>query len=652
MNANKFRVLTSSTNRAFLLSLLAVAGCSAGPQGGVVEGVAISEQPLLAATCGTTGGNLTLTLTGGDVAYIGRLAGCTVEPCVYANAKDSSGNLCTVNSTGKNIIVTGDATAAHVEKVVFDFSNGLFGLATTSTPFMSVTLDGTGATSASKVMVIPPLTGGNMALGANGLVIDAGAKRTGLHVDLSIAGISTDPAPKFEFNGGVGIDSFTGDVANVPTGFATPAALTAVAGAATTLNLTISGGAGADFLAGGAGSNTLIGGAGNDTFFQGTAVHAETIQGGDGVDTVDYGSRTLPVYVTPASDTGVTSAAFHTGAAGTGYVVGDILQLAGGTSGLPATLVVASVTSGAVTTVTVGNPGDGYGATGSAIVSTAVTGVGTGATFDTVGAAGNDGQPYQATGPVAAEGDIVSSDVEIINGGSANDILNAHGVSVTDVVLNGNAGDDKLTGGAGNDDLCGGAGNDRFFDNAGNDNLVGGAGLDTADYTTGTSVIACLNAADTAATKTCATQNGSTGEQDLVNGVLAKVCPRATLNVGLAAGGTALVAPTTPGGPMTVDVENMTGNPTAANTLRCGTLACTVFAGSAGDTIVGSPLADQIFGLGGSDTVTANGGADLIDLTGSASATETVDCGGAAVTLLYGASPTKHETACTSANVP
>ncbi|HTA89106.1 MAG TPA: calcium-binding protein [Polyangiaceae bacterium] len=644
MNHTKFRVLTSATSRAFLLSLLALAGCSGSPLDNGSENVAATDQPLLAATCTTTGGNLALTVGDGDVAYIGRISGCTVEPCVYANAKDSSGNLCAVNSTGKTISVTGDGTAAHVEKVVFDFSNGLFAEATTASPLMTVALDGTGPTSASKVMIIPPLAGGNMALGVNGLVIDATSKRTPLHLDMTIAGVSSDPAPKFEFNGGAGADSFTGDVANVPAGFATTAALTPVAGAATSLNLTISGGAGADFIAGGAGTNTLLGGAGNDTFVQGTAVHAETIQGGDGVDTVDYSARTAPVFVTPNSDTGVTTVAVHASGGGTGYTVGDVLSLAGGTSGLLATVTVATVSSGAVATVTISNPGDGYAATGTSIASTAVTGTGSGATFDTTGAAANDG--------AATEGDSVASDVEIINGGSGNDVLNAHAVTVTDVVLIGNAGDDKLTGGGGNDDLCGGAGNDRFFENAGNDNLVGGAGTDTADYSTGTGVIACLNAADTAATKTCVTQNGATGEKDLVNGVLAKVCPRATLNVGLAAGGTAVVAPTTPGGAMAVDVENLTGNPTAANTLRCGTLACTVFGGTAADTIVGSPLADQIFGLGGDDTVTANGGNDLIDLTGSASATETVDCGGNPVTLLFGATPTENLTACTSANIP
>jgi Ca2+-binding RTX toxin-like protein len=639
-----------------VLSLLAIAGCSGPAPNAASESVAFAEEGLLAAACDTTAGNLTLIVGDGDVAYIGRIAGCTVEPCVFANAKDASGNLCSVGSTGKSITVVGDGSATHAEKVVFDFSNGLFALAS-ATPLMSVTLDGTGAVSASKIMIIPPLTGGAMALGASGLDINASTKRgASQHLDMTIAGAASNPAPQFFFNGGVGADAFTGDVATVPAGFATSAVLTAVVGGAAQLNLTISGGAGADVLAGGAGSNTLIGGAGNDTFLQGTAVHAETIQGGDGVDTVDYGARTQPVFVTPGSDAGLASAVLHAGSAGSGYVVGDILQVSAGSAGLPATVEVASVVSSGVATVTVLDPGDGYLAA-SAVTTTALTGVGSGAELDTMAGGANDGQGYQAMGLVAAERDSISSDVEIVMGGSGDDVLDAHAVAVTDVVLIGNGGDDKLTGGGGNDDLCGGAGNDTFYENAGNDNIVGGAGIDTEDYSAGTSVVACLNVADTAASKTCAAQNGGkfggVAEKDVVNGVLAKVCPRATLNVG-AGGTTALVAPTTPGGPMTVDVENLTGALVAPNALRCGALACTVYGGVGADVIVGSPLRDQIFGLGGADTITANGGDDLVDLRGAAAGTNTVDCGGNAVAILTSTTNTLSGggTNCALADIP
>jgi len=642
--------------------LISLAACSAGTTDDAPEDVASTHQALLATACSTAGGNMALTLQDGEVGYVGRIAGCTTEPCVYANAKDSSGNLCVVASTGKTISVTGAGATTDVEKMVFDFSNGLFAVATTASPLMSVALDSpVGSVPASKVMIIPPVGGGNMALGVSGLDVDALTTRGATqHLDMTIAGNGGgEPGPTFEFNGGLGNDIFTGDIAGwstaLPTGWATAAALATVVGAPTTLNLTISGGPGNDTLAGGAGSNTLMGGPGNDIFLQSSTSHAETIQGGDGVDTIDYSARSAALFVTPNSDTGLSNAGITvpaaSGTGGAGYAVGDILSVAGGTAGLMATLQVTAAPSGVITTATVLSVGDGY-VTGTGIATTAITGVGAGATIDITAVANNDGQ--------AGEGDSVGLDVEIVNGGSGNDILNAHAVVVTDVVLNGNGGNDQLTGGGGNDDLCGGAGNDTFYENPGNDNLVGGAGLDTADYSTGTSVVSCLNVADTAAGKTCVAQNGGkfggVAEMDLVNGVLAKVCPRATLNVGVAAGGTAMVAPTTPGSAMAVDVENVTGNPAAANTLRCGTLACTVFGGTGSDTIVGSPLADQIFGLGGSDNVTTNGGDDLVDLTGSTTGSDTVNCNNNAVTILLSGGDTLNNggmgTNCGTANLP
>jgi hypothetical protein len=104
---------------------------------------------------------------------------------------------------------------------------------------------------------------------------------------------------------------------------------------------------------------------------------------------------------------------------------------------------------------------------------------------------------------------------------------------------------------------------------------------------------------------------------------------------------------------MVVDVENLTGNPTLPNALRCGPLPCTLFGGSASDTLGGGPGADLIVGGGGADTVAARGGNDVIDLihTG-ASSTQTVDCGAATVTLLIMSGDARSLTACGSANVP
>ena len=128
-------------------------------------------------------------------------------------------------------------------------------------------------------------------------------------------------------------------------------------------------------------------------------------------------------------------------------------------------------------------------------------GTGSGATLDIATVAPDDG--------ALGERDSVAADVEIVKGGSGNDVLNAYAITTTDVVLMGGPGDDILTGGAGNDDLCGRPGNDKLVDNLGDDNLVGGAGSDTADYSAGIGDVVCLGPLDQAKGMPCASQNGA-----------------------------------------------------------------------------------------------------------------------------------------------
>jgi Ca2+-binding RTX toxin-like protein len=617
----------------------AIAACSSSAPESNLENTGIVPDALLAAACDTTGGNLTLSLAAGEVGYVGRTAGCTVEPCVFANAVTSSGAICRVSSIGKTITVTG---AAGVEKMVVDYSAGLFAQATTSTPLVSITLGGAG----SKLMIVAPNAGSNMALGATGLDTNTLASRTPARVDVAIA-TNIDVL----FNGGTGADVFTGDVAGwapvaiLPKGWGTAATISAVTGAAFPGSLTANGGAGDDVLAGGAGSNTLLGGAGNDTFLQGSVFHPEIMNGGDGIDIVDYSARTAPVGVSVGINAAVATVTATGASTGTGYTVGDVLTLAGGKLS-PATVTVATATGGVINTVTLTTPGSGYAAAAGV---TATGGTGTGATFAIATLKSDDGDV------ATAEGDSVGANIEIVKGGSGNDILNAYAVTTTDVVLLGNAGDDKLTGGSGNDDLCGGAGDDTFYENVGNDNLVGGAGTDTADYSGGTGVVACLGAADQVAGKPCATQNGATGEKDVVNATLAKVCPRATLTADV--GGVATPAVAVPaaiqGAAMAIDVENLTGTASASNALYCGTLACTLFGGSAADTLWGGAATDIIVGKGGADTVKTNGSADLVDFThAGAGVIQTLDCHSDAVTVLIPTVDTQTFTACSIANIP
>ena len=104
---------------------------------------------------------------------------------------------------------------------------------------------------------------------------------------------------------------------------------------------------------------------------------------------------------------------------------------------------------------------------------------------------------------------------------------------------------------------------------------------------------------------------------------------------------------------MAVDVENLTGSPTSANALYCGTLACTLFGGSAADTLYGGASGDIIIGQGGADTVHTNGGTDLVDLThAGGSVLVTVDCNSNQVTILKASLDTTAYTNCSIANTP
>lgn len=658
------RSLLRTTHRVFLGSLFALAACSgASTPGSSSENVGSSEQALLTAVCTyPIAGTTDITIGNGEIGYAGFKSGCVAgagagntEPCVYFNAHDATGAVCTMNSvTGKLNVTPVGALAGHVEKMVLDFTNSLFGLNSAGTVLMNVTLDGaagavTAATPLSKIMVIAPAAGSNIAAGVNGIDLNALAARGATqYVDIAVSqGTGTADSVLFEIAGGAGADVITGDAtaatgwATMPTGWSTAAVLSAALGGALANPLIVNGNAGNDTIAGGAGLyNDLYGGPGNDTFLEAIGTHPEVMFGGDGVDTVDYSARGAghPLFLTPGSDTGLKVANVTVAVAGTGYAVNDVITVPAGSCshGSTATFQVATVTAApGVATLTVLNPGNNCAGVGLAVTDV-TTPAAAGATLTLVaGTQYNDGE--------VGEADSISSDVEIVSGGAGNDTIDASGVTGTDVALLGNAGNDILIGASGaasTSDLCGGAGNDTLYYVAGNGvrNLSGGAGEDVADYSNSATVIACLNMADVAAGKTCATQNGGVAtKKDVVNNTgLSKVCPHTPMLV-QAGAGTASVAPTTAGATMAVDVEDLIGNATAANTLQCGTLACMVQGGSAADTIVGSLLADNIWGGGGGlDSVTGNGGDDLIDLTHAAGGpfVYPVNCGGAQVTVL------------------
>jgi Ca2+-binding RTX toxin-like protein len=89
----------------------------------------------------------------------------------------------------------------------------------------------------------------------------------------------------------------------------------------------------------------------------------------------------------------------------------------------------------------------------------------------------------------SGEIDNVNSDVENVNGGSANDTITSPSWTFLVNVFQGNGGNDVLDGGGSDDVLMGGAGNDQIRGNSGNDDLAGGSGDDVIFGAAGNDII-------------------------------------------------------------------------------------------------------------------------------------------------------------------
>ena len=116
--------------------------------------------------------------------------------------------------------------------------------------------------------------------------------------------------------------------------------------------------------------------------------------------------------------------------------------------------------------------------------------------------AANDGQ--------SGEGDNVATDVEVITGGSANDVLVGGAIAN---LLEGGVGEDLLQGGAGNDTLDGGAadaGGDTLEGGEGDDSTHGGPGDDRVDGGNGRDFLDGGSGSDTA--------TGDAGDDSVLGG--------------------------------------------------------------------------------------------------------------------------------------
>jgi Ca2+-binding RTX toxin-like protein len=252
---------------------------------------------LLAADCIlNAAGDMTLNLAANETAYLFKRA---ADSKVVANAS-IAGNECTTSATNK-ITINGSTGS---EQVIIDYYSGAFATATTSTPNIAIDL---GAGAGDTVKIRGTAGADLVTLGTRGATSYFSLNTVGVaartFADISMAGVEI-----IKVSTGPGNDTITGQ-GGAAVGSTTALPVVALDGS---ISLTVWGGDDNDTITSGALSvgtrNVLWGGAGNDLFLQQAAFAADTINGGDGTDTVDYGIRTTGVRVTLGATTAAAAA--------------------------------------------------------------------------------------------------------------------------------------------------------------------------------------------------------------------------------------------------------------------------------------------------------------------------------------------------------
>ena len=474
------------------LMLFALAGCSVSSSSAPVS--SSSDDPFLQAeekltplatqcTFVASTGLMTVNVAAGETAIISRRA---ADSAILQNGQ-SCDNLAT-SSTLKKLAIVGDTAGSKT--VILDFTNGLFGVGTSS-PNTGIDAN-LGSSVGDTLGIRGTAAADNIAYGASGVNLNNDAFK-----DITLTSVENNVVYL-----GDGADTFTA------------AGGTAIGGVFGT-------------------ALTVYGGAGADLFNQGTAsTPSETIYGGADTDTVSYASRTAVVTVTVGvtnTGDGVTSEADD--------IKTDVEVVTGGTNNdtmTAATAVAATFNGGPGDDTLIGdsaadtlngdagndtlrgaagndilNGGDGNdtfdeetaanggdvfnGGNGTDTLDYSQRGAGVTVTMDGTGA--NDG----AVTNNISEGDNCKADVENILG-------TAYADNIT-----GNALNNTITGGLLDDTLNGGAGDDVFLTGAakdGVDTISGGTGVDTIDYSKRTALVKVTLDGTTA--------SGEVGEGDLL----------------------------------------------------------------------------------------------------------------------------------------
>ncbi|MGL4965429.1 MAG: calcium-binding protein [Inquilinus sp.] len=255
---------------------------------------------------------------------------------------------------------------------------------------------------------------------------------------------------------------------------------------------------GDDTLSGGSGDDVLIGGDGDDLVFPGEG--QDFIIGGAGIDTADFGLLTSGV--SEVLDNGDGSSGGPGGDflfgvenlsgtnAGDGLFGNDQDNVLSGRDGgdwLSGNAGEDSLSGEGDNDRLYGDDGDDTlnGGDGDDFLDggDGADHLAGGAGIDTLDYAGASSMTVNLTTLTVSggegTGDVISADIENINGSSMGDTLTGSAVAN---VLDGNDGSDTLAGRAGDDVLVGDFGDDVLRGGAGADRLDGGAGTDLASY--------------------------------------------------------------------------------------------------------------------------------------------------------------------------
>ncbi|MBR0848723.1 calcium-binding protein [Bradyrhizobium diazoefficiens] len=255
--------------------------------------------------------------------------------------------------------------------------------------------------------------------------------------------------------------------------------------AAGTVQLTINGGLGNDFIVGsqgddfingGDGNDTALMGAGNDTFVWNPGDDNDIVEGQAGSDTLLFNGANIAETINIFANG--SRAEFTRDVASVTMDTNGVETIDFNARGGADTINVGDMSGTSVTQVNIdlaGTPGvpGGDGAADKVVIN------GTGGA-DVISLSINSNGALVVNG-LASQVVIENfdfNDTVVINGLGGDDVIEASGVGVTGLhlVLDGGAGDDVLIGSAGADTLLGGLGDDVLIGGGGQDVLDGGPG--------------------------------------------------------------------------------------------------------------------------------------------------------------------------------